>query len=108
MATTQLTVQGPYDLALSLKARASFSPGPAEDTTALRIAVRIDGKPVLLEVQQAANKSAVLQVSSLDDAHPERLQEQAGWIVLADLDLRPFYRIAENDPIIDPVARLFH
>jgi DNA-3-methyladenine glycosylase II len=108
MTTAQLTVQGPYDLALSLKARASFSPEPVEDTTTLRMAVRIDGRPVLLEVRQSSQMPAVLQVSSPDDAHPEQLQKTAGWIVIADLDLRPFYRIAANDPILDPIAKLFH
>jgi DNA-3-methyladenine glycosylase II len=107
MATTTLIVKGPYDLALSLKARASFSPEPEEDTPALRMAVRIDGRPVLLEVRQAASEPSVLQVSSPDDVDSERLQEQAGWIVLADLDLGPFYRMAENNPIIGPIARKF-
>jgi len=108
MATTTLTVQGPYDLALSLKARASFSPEPAENATVLRMAVRIDGKPVLLEVRQAAGEPSVLQVFSRDDASPERLQEQAGWVVLADLDLGPFYRMAESHPILGPLAASLH
>jgi DNA-3-methyladenine glycosylase II len=108
MTTTQLIVQGPYDLVLSLKARASFFPGPVGDTSVLRMAVRIDGKPVLLEVRQGASDSSALHVSSPDDVDREGLREQAGWIILADLDLRPFYRIAENDPIIGPVTRQFH
>jgi DNA-3-methyladenine glycosylase II len=108
MATTTLIVQGPYDLALSLKARASFSPEPAGDTIVLRMAVRIDGRPVLLEVQQTSAVPPLLQVSSRDDAPPERLQEQARWVVLADLDLGPFYRMAENHPILGPIATLFH
>jgi DNA-3-methyladenine glycosylase II len=107
MATTTLTVQGPYDLVLSLKARASFSPEPAEDTAVLRMAVRIDGRPVLMEVRQAASEPSVLQVSSRDDAPPQRLQEQAGWVVLADLDLGPFYRLTENHPILGPLATSF-
>jgi len=107
MATTTLIVQGPYDLALSLKARASFSPEPAEDATVLRMAVRIDGKPVRLEVRQVSQMPPVLQVSSPDDAPPERLQEQARWVVLVDLDLGPFYRMAGNHPVIGPIARQF-
>jgi DNA-3-methyladenine glycosylase II len=107
MTTTQLKVQGPYDLALSLKARASFSPEPEQDGSVLQAAVRIDGRPVLLEVRQAAGMPAALQVSSPDTVHSERLLEQAGWIVLADLDVQPFYRIAENDPVIGPVAARF-
>jgi DNA-3-methyladenine glycosylase II len=107
MATTTLIVQGPYDLALSLKARASFSPEPAEDATVLRMAVRIDGKTVLMEVRQTSPMPAVLQMSSPDDVDPERLQEQAGWIVLADLDLGPFYRMAAKHPILGPAAVSF-
>jgi len=49
----------------------------------------------------------VLQVFSPDDVNRERLREQAGWIVLAALDLRPFYRIARNDPIIGPLTKRF-
>ncbi len=107
MTTTQLTVQGPYNLALSLQARASFSPEPEPDTTRLQAAVSIEGKPVLLEVRQAAGDSAVLQVSSPDAVDQKRLREQAGWLVLAELDVRPFYRIARNDPVIGPFARRF-
>jgi len=108
MATTTLIVQGPYDLALSLKARASFSPEPAEDTAVLRMAVRIEGKPVLLEVRQESSALAVLQVSSSDDAPTERLQEHAGWLVLADLDLGSFYRFTKNHPTLGPIAASFH
>jgi DNA-3-methyladenine glycosylase II len=107
MVTTTLIVKGPYDLALSLKARASFSPESAEDTAVLRMAVRIEGKPVLLEVRQESSMPAVLQVSSRDDAPPERLQEHAGWLVFADLDLEPFYRMAENHPTLGPIAASF-
>jgi DNA-3-methyladenine glycosylase II len=105
---TELTVQGPYDLALSLKARASFSPEPEQDAAVLQAAVRIDGKPVLLEVRQVARDSSVLQVSSPGNVDREVLREQGGWIVLADLDLRPFYRLAANNPVISPATRLFH
>jgi DNA-3-methyladenine glycosylase II len=107
MTTTQLTVQEPYDLALSLKARASFSPEPEQNAGILQAAVRIDNKPILLEVRQAASDSSVLQISSPDHVDRERLLEQAGWIVLAALDLQPFYRIARNDPIIGPLTRRF-
>jgi DNA-3-methyladenine glycosylase II len=107
MTTTTLTVQGPYDLALSLKARASFSPEPEEEAPVLRMAVRIDGRPVLVEVRQESSMPAVLQVSSPDDVNPERLQAQAGWVVLADLDLEPFYRMAEKHPILGPLATSF-
>jgi DNA-3-methyladenine glycosylase II len=107
MTTAQLTVQGPYDLGLSLQARASFSPEPEPDTTRLQAAVRIEGKPVLLEVRQATGDSSVLQVISSDDIDPERLRDQAGWIVLAELDVRPFYRLAKNDPVIGPLTRRF-
>ncbi len=107
MTTTQLTIQGPYDLGLSLRARASFSPEPEPDTTRLQAAVRIEERPALLEVRQATGDASVLQVTSPDDVDSERLREQAGWMVLAELDVRPFYRRAKNDPIIGPLARRF-
>jgi DNA-3-methyladenine glycosylase II len=107
MTTTQLTIQGPYDLGLSLQARASFSPEPEPDTSFLQAAVKIEGKPVLLEVRQAMGDSSVLRVTSPDAVDSERLRKQAGWIVLAELDVRPFYRRAKNDPVIGPLARRF-
>jgi DNA-3-methyladenine glycosylase II len=107
MATTTLTVKGPYDLVLSLKARASFSPETEEDSSVLRMAVRMNGKPVLMGIRQAAGETSVLQVSSPDDVDPEQLQAQAGWVVLADLDLEPFYRMAEQHPILGPLAHSF-
>ncbi len=106
MTTAQLTVRGPYDLGLSLKARASFSPEPEPETTVLQAAVRIEGRPALLEVRQASD-SPVLRVSSPDAVDRRGLREQAEWIVLAELDVRPFYRIAKNDPVIGPLARRF-
>lgn len=62
---------------------------------------------MLLEVRQATGDSSVLQVTSPDAVDSERLREQAGWIVLAELDVRPFYRIAKNDSVIGPLVRRF-
>ena len=107
MTTTQLTVQGPYDLGLSLQAQASFSPEPAPNTSVLQTAVRIDGEPAFLEIRQQTGDSAVLEVSSPDTVNGERLREQAGWIVLAELDVRPFYRLARTDPVIGPLTKRF-
>jgi DNA-3-methyladenine glycosylase II len=73
----------------------------------LQAAVRIEGRPALLEVRQARVDSAVLQVSSPDAVDREQLREQAGWMILAELDVRPFYRVARNDPIIGPLTRRF-
>ncbi len=58
------------------------------------MAVRIDGKPVLLKVRQVSRRPCVLEVIETNTKAIEQLKELAAWVLPADLDLRPFYRLA--------------
>jgi DNA-3-methyladenine glycosylase II len=107
--TTQLLVRsrGPFDLHLSLKVMSGFSPDPVKDLSRLRIPVRIDGKPFILEARQPG-KNAPVEVSSSRKADPAKLKETAEWILLTSLDLRPFYKKAENHRVLGPVIKRYH
>jgi len=103
--TVPLPVKGPYDLALSLKVAASFSPDRAKDASTFRSAVRVDGAPAVLTVRQVRKRPPLLEVSGSRSRWIGRLAEAAGRMLFADLDLRPFYRLAAKHPKISGVAR---
>lgn len=105
MKTVRLQVAGPYDLPLCLKALASFSPVPPEDLKRLRIPVMLPGNPVILKVRQVSKTPAVLEVSATGSDITKRLRETVEWILLADVDLLPFYRMVERDPLFAPLTK---
>lgn len=108
MSELAVSWKGPYDLTLSLKAAASFSPGMAQETSALRTAVRIGGKPVLLEVQQDTETSGRVYLPGGYEQYSDELTKLAQWVLLADFDLRPFYRLTAPHPVLGPVAEQLH
>ena len=46
-----------------------------------------------------------IQALSTTYLHQRRLQERVRWLMSADLDLRPFYRLVAPHPIMGPVSR---
>ncbi len=100
-----LRLKGPYDLDLTLKAIASFSPQPAEDMSTFRSAVSIDGTPAVVEVRQIVKDPPLLEVSGACPGGVERLKEVAEWMLLTDLDLREFYHTLTGHPKFAPIAR---
>jgi DNA-3-methyladenine glycosylase II len=107
-----LRLHGPYSLSLSLSAAESFSPGGAMNAPTFRAAVRLNGKPVLVEVRQVAERPPLLEVSCASSrgigSSPRfvsHLRGLAGWILFADLDLRPFYKVAAKHSTLAPIAR---
>lgn len=94
---------GPFDLRLSLRAAASFYPGPEAAARLLRLAIPIGGEPAIVEIRQT--KPSVVKASSTIPVYPKRLQDLSAWLVSADLDLRPFYRIAGGHPIMSAVVK---
>ena len=100
-AAAVLTVAGPFDLGLSLKAAASFLPAIGPVPTALRVAIRLDGRPEIIEVRERGRQFEAIGPAPLSAA---KLRKIAAWLVNADLDLRAFYQIGAAHPIMGPVA----
>jgi 3-methyladenine DNA glycosylase/8-oxoguanine DNA glycosylase/RimJ/RimL family protein N-acetyltransferase len=102
--TTTLSPPRPYDLPLSMRVAATFAPEPAQDSAAFRSAVRIHGMPTLLEVRQTQADPPRLEVSGGDSQTMEGLKVLAEWMLLTELDLRPFYRVAAGHATLEAVT----
>jgi DNA-3-methyladenine glycosylase II len=97
-------LKGPFDLPLSLAASASFLPPTTPASTVLRVATTISGRPAIIKVRQMSKIPAAIEASSTIPLDERLLSEMAQWLVSADLDLGPFYRIVEPHPILGPIA----
>jgi 3-methyladenine DNA glycosylase/8-oxoguanine DNA glycosylase len=97
-----LTVAGPFDLALSLKGAASFLPAIGPAPTALRVGVRLAGRPAVIEMRQNGRQLEAVGPASIS---PMSLREIAARLVNVDLDLRSFYGLSMSHPVIGPITR---
>ncbi len=105
MTVLSFSSVGPYDLRLSLRVGSSFAPDPFQDFSVLRSAVRIQDNPTVLELRQVRRDPATLQIrTDLPDSASE-VKRIARWIIFADLDLRPFYRITASHSILGPITQ---
>jgi len=96
--------QAPYNLALSLDVASRFTPEPEEGVATLRMAVRLDGAAVLMEVRQIQLEPPVLEVAG-PATTASKLLPLAAWVVSADLDPRPFYALAAGHPVLGGMVR---
>lgn len=103
--TCRIPVKPPYDLARSLAAAASFAPAARKPSLTAHFVIRVGGRGIRVEVAQptAASLRATF-AAGLDRA---AVQRAVAWIVLADLDLKPFYRLAARHPVLGPLVRRF-
>jgi DNA-3-methyladenine glycosylase II len=107
-ATATLTLNGPYDLALTLRAAGSFAPGTAEPPDVFRVAVTIAGAPAVVEVRQPSLEPPVLEVRGAPANTAEDVVAIAARMLLADLDLRPFYRRVADYPVFGDIVQRLH
>ena len=103
--STSVTLQGPFDLPLSLEAAARFLPPRGLVPTVLRVAARFDRRPAVFEIRQTKWSPPRIEAFSTTHLDERRLQERVRWLVSADLDLRPFYRLVASHPIMGRVSR---
>ena len=102
-----LSLKGPYDLPLSLTVAASFSPEPSPNVTEFRAVVRVDGEPVLLRVGQLNKHPALLEIQGATSRVVGPLKALAAWMLFAEMDLRPFYRLtAKHSRLTDIASQL--
>jgi DNA-3-methyladenine glycosylase II len=104
MTVLSISSVGPHDFELCLRAARSFSPDLFQDFSVLRSAVRIEDNPTVLELRQVRRDPPALEVRTTL-ANSEEVKRIARWIIFADLDLRPFYRIAASHSILGPMTQ---
>jgi len=103
-----LSLDRPYDFGLSMRVIRSFGPDRAGQADRLRFAARIHGVPTLVEVSPVPGKAGAVRVSSSPRANPSQLRRAVEWVLVAELPLRPFYRLARKDPRLSAIVRRLH
>jgi DNA-3-methyladenine glycosylase II len=109
-ASVDIECREPFDFGLSLKAMRGFglAPAPAPEPV-LRMGVRLDEVPTLLEMRQSRASSAVMTA----EAHPAPvspavLRGVAARVLNAELELQPFYDLAAGHPVLGPLTRALY
>ncbi|MFH1032456.1 MAG: hypothetical protein V1767_07855 [Chloroflexota bacterium] len=97
-----ISIVKPYDFALSLSAIRSFQPAELEPEPRLRLAVKIAGIPTLIEVRQVKDS---LRASSRPKSDSNQTRAIVEWVLFAELDLKPFYRLTAGNPKLAPLTR---
>jgi 3-methyladenine DNA glycosylase/8-oxoguanine DNA glycosylase len=100
-----LALTGPFDLALSLRAAASFWPAQGTVPPVLRAGLHIDGRPAIIEIRQNGEQPQQVVASITAPLGAIRLRAIAGRLIGADLDLRPFYALSADHPVMGPVVK---
>jgi 3-methyladenine DNA glycosylase/8-oxoguanine DNA glycosylase len=103
--SVNVRLKGPFDLALSLAAAACFLPAQGVVPVVLRVGVRLGRHPAILEIRQIKRSPPMIVAFSTIANRSRRLQEQIEWLISSDLDLRQFYELVHNHPIMGPVTR---
>ncbi len=104
---TSITVRprGPFDLFLSFKAAESFLPVTASSATIFRIPVEAGGGAKIVNIRQLPTISLCINATSMDTMRPDQLRTVVKWLICWDLDLRPFYTLVAQHPVMGPVIR---
>jgi DNA-3-methyladenine glycosylase II len=105
VSSAGVKLDGPFDLPRSIRAGASFFPARNPLPTKLRLAMRVGARSTIIEIRQRNVNPPILTVRSSLDLDRERLREILRRLVSAQLDLRPFYRLAAGHPVMGPVSR---
>jgi DNA-3-methyladenine glycosylase II len=108
MTVQVISSVGPHDFELCLRTASSFSPDLVQDLSAFRSAVRIQDKPTVLEMRQIRRKPPTLEIRTALPNRTSEIKRLARWIIFADLDLRPFYRMAASHPILGTITKELH
>jgi DNA-3-methyladenine glycosylase II len=105
MTVLSISSVGPHDFELCLRIARRFSPDLFQDSSILRSAVRIQDNPTVLELRQVRRDPPTLEISTDLPDRTSEVKRIAKWIVFADLDLRPFYRIAASHSVLGPITQ---
>jgi DNA-3-methyladenine glycosylase II len=108
MTVLSISSISPHDFELCLRIARSFSPDPFQDFSVLRSAVRIQDNPTVLELRQVRRDPSTLEIRTVLPNSASEVKRIARWIIFADLDLRPFYRITASHSILGPITQELH
>ena len=108
MTVLSISSVAPHDFELGLRIARSFSPDLFQDFSVFRIAVRIQDNPTVLEMRQIRRDPPILKVRTALPNSASEVKRIASWIIFADLDLRPFYRIAASHSILGTITKELH
>ncbi len=101
-----LRVAQPYDFVLSVRVAGSYYSDPSLPLDRLQVGVHLGGVPVALTIRapaqsaESAQNAPALEVLSSSPVPAGELERIARWMLLADFDLHPFYRLAGDHPVL--------
>jgi DNA-3-methyladenine glycosylase II len=96
----------PYDFAVSLSATKAFGSGPLLPANALNLPVRIEGVPVIIEV--TASGTGDVEATCRPESDIEQVHSLVQWVLFAELDLSPFYRLVDGNPKLAVIMSKLH
>jgi DNA-3-methyladenine glycosylase II len=102
------TLARPYDFGLSLRVVRSFGPARPGQDDGLRFAARIGGVPTLIEIDPVRGQADAVRALSSPVANRNQLKQVVEWVLVAELDLRPFYRRVGSDSRLAAIVRRLH
>lgn len=105
MKSYALTLRPPYNFALSARFVLSFRADRKEAEPMLLWGVRVEGKPVVIEIRPARGPATAVTISSRPPRPASKIAPIARWVLSDDLDLRPFYRLAQEHKVLGPLTR---
>ena len=105
MTVLSFSTVSPHDFELCLRVVRSFSPDVSQDFSTLRVAVRIQDKPAVLELRQIRRNHPTFEISTDLPDNRSEVKRIAKRIVFADLELRPFYQIAASHSVLGPITQ---
>lgn len=100
-----LNVVRPYDFELSLRAIRSFQPAFSEQGNRLHLTARINRNSTLIEVNQSSKPGSPLLASYMQPSSKSQIRRIAEWVLFAELDLTPFYRLTSRDTRLATITK---
>jgi DNA-3-methyladenine glycosylase II len=108
MTVLSISPVRPHDFELSLRAARSFSPEQNQDSSVLRSAVRIHDNPAVLELRQIRRDPVRIEIRTDLPDYASEVKQIVRWIIFADLNLLPFYRLVASHSVLGPITRELH
>jgi DNA-3-methyladenine glycosylase II len=102
----EVPVVRPYDFPISLSAVRAFRPGGPLLDNVLNLAVSIEGLPVIIEV--VASRTGGVEATCQPESDAEQVRSLVQWVLFAELDLSPFYRLTDGHPGLTPIVSRLH
>lgn len=101
--SSSVKVKRPYSLLRSRQVSASFAPPADLDLGPFQLVVRAGRRGVIVEVSQI--DASTLRASFAPGVDRQAVRAAVEWTLLADLDLRPFYRQVARHPVMGTIIR---